>query len=71
MRRFQMRVIFQNFPNHVMIFFGVFFANFILLFGMILQPMLAHYQNTIPDVYKRQLYAICLQISRHISQKCS
>ena len=44
-----MRVIFQNFPNHVMIFFGVFFANFILMFGMILQPMLAHYQNTITD----------------------
>ena len=49
MRRFQMRVIFQNFPNHVMIFFGVFVANFILMFGMILQPMLAHYQNTITD----------------------
>lgn len=49
MRRFQVRVIFQNFPNHVMIFFGVFFANFILMFGMILQPMLAHYQNTITD----------------------
>lgn len=49
MRRFQMRVIFQNFPNHVMIFFGVFFANFILMFGMILQPMLVHYQNTITD----------------------
>lgn len=49
MRRFQMRVIFQNFPNHVMIFFGVFFSNFILMFGMILQPMLVHYQNTITD----------------------
>ncbi|WP_353939106.1 FtsX-like permease family protein [uncultured Ruminococcus sp.] len=49
MRRFQMRVIFQNFPNHVMIFFGVFFANFILMFGMILQPMLVHYQNTITN----------------------
>ena len=49
MCRFQMRVIFQNFPNHVMIFFGVFFANFILMFGMILQPMLVHYQNTITD----------------------
>lgn len=49
MRRFQMRVIFQKFPNHVMIFFGVFFANFILMFGMILQPMLVHYQNTITD----------------------
>ena len=49
MRRFQMRVIFQNFPYHVMIFFGVFFANFILMFGMILQPMLVHYQNTITD----------------------
>ena len=46
---FRSRVIFQNFPNHVMIFFGVFFANFILMFGMILQPMLAHYQNTITD----------------------
>ena len=49
MRRFQMRVIFQNFPNHIIIFFGVFFANFILMFGMILQPMLVHYQNTMTD----------------------
>lgn len=49
MRRFQLRVIFQNLPNHIMIFFGIFFANFILMFGMILHPMLTHFQDMVTD----------------------
>lgn len=54
MTRFRLRIIFQNIPNYLVIFFGVFFANFIFLFGEGLEPMLYHYQdiileNTIAD----------------------
>lgn len=47
MHRFQLRVIFQNIPNYVTIFVGVFFANAILMFGLLFAPMLDHYQDMI------------------------
>ncbi len=47
MHRFRMRVIFQNIPNYITIFCGVFFANAILLFGMLFVPMLDKYQEDI------------------------
>ena len=47
MHRFQLRVIFQNIPNYVTIFVGVFFANAILMFGLLFTPMLDHYQDMI------------------------
>ncbi len=47
MNRFRIRVIFQNIPNYITIFIGIFFANAILLFGMMFTPMLDHYQDVI------------------------
>lgn len=47
MNRFRIRVIFQNIPNYITIFIGIFFANAILLFGMMFAPMLDHYQDVI------------------------
>lgn len=47
MHRFRLRVIFQNIPNYITIFIGVFLANAILLFGIALNPLLEHYQNEI------------------------
>ncbi|MCM1506313.1 MAG: FtsX-like permease family protein [Ruminococcus flavefaciens] len=47
MKRFRLRVIFQNIPNYVIIFVGVFFANAILMFGMLFTPMLDKYQDDI------------------------
>lgn len=47
MKRFRLRVIFQNFPNYITIFVGIFFANAILLFGFLFTPMLDHYQEDI------------------------
>lgn len=47
MHRFRLRVIFQNIPNYITIFCGVFFANAILLFGMLFVPMLDKYQEDI------------------------
>lgn len=47
MHRFRIRVIFQNLPNYITIFVGIFFANVILLFGMALPPLVENYQTEI------------------------
>lgn len=47
MRRFRIRIIFQNMSNYVTIFAGVFFANVILLFGSMFGPLLDHFEEEI------------------------
>lgn len=47
MKRFRMRIIFQNMPNYIMIFVGIFFANIILLLGMAFPALLDKYQEDI------------------------
>ncbi len=49
MSRFRMRIILQNLPNYMTIIFGSFLANFLLMFGMIFEPMLLDFQDTIAD----------------------
>lgn len=41
--RFRLRVIIQNFGSYVMLFFGIFLASFLLMFGIGLDPLLDHY----------------------------
>lgn len=45
--RFRLRVIFQNVPNYIVLFFGILFANFIFLFGLMFSPLLSNYQDMI------------------------
>ena len=47
--RFRLRIIIQNMPNYITLFIGILFANGLLLFGIMLGPMLTHYQNEITD----------------------
>lgn len=47
--RFRLRIIIQNIPNYITLFIGILFANVLLLFGIMLGPMLTHYQNEITD----------------------
>ena len=47
--RFRLRVIFQNIPNYVMVVIGIFFANFILLFGLMFTPLLDQFSKDIID----------------------
>lgn len=46
--RFQIRVLFQNMSNYVVLFIGIIFANMLLMFGLILPSILNHYQESIP-----------------------
>lgn len=47
MRRFRLRIVFQNKSNYIMIIIGIFLANVILLFGMAFPPLLEKYQESI------------------------
>ena len=47
--RFRLRIIFQNKSSYITLFIGIVFANIILLFGMMMHPLLEHYQDSIID----------------------
>ena len=47
LQRFRLRVLFQNIPNYVVLFLGIFLANIILLFGMMFKPVLNHMEDNI------------------------
>lgn len=49
LKRFRLRVIFQNIPNYITVFVGILFANVIIFFGLGMEPMLLHYQDIIED----------------------
>lgn len=43
--RFRLRIIFQNLSNYCVLFIGILFANLLLMFGLLLPSILAHYQE--------------------------
>ncbi len=47
MKRFRMRILFQNIPNYIILFVGIMLANFILLFGFMFMPLLDHFEKEI------------------------
>lgn len=47
--RFRLRIIFQNKTNYITLLIGILFANIILLFGLMMHPLLEHYQDNIID----------------------
>lgn len=47
LKRFRVRIIFQNMPNYITVVIGVFMANIILLFGMAFPALLDKYQEDI------------------------
>lgn len=47
--RFRLRVIFQNMANYVMLLIGIQFAYVLLMFGLVMQPIMEHYQEQITD----------------------
>ena len=43
--RFRLRIILQNKSSYITLFVGIVFANILLLFGMMMKPLLSHYQT--------------------------
>ena len=49
MKRFRLRVIFQNVPNYVTLVVGIFLANVIMVLGIAFPALLDNYQQIISD----------------------
>jgi len=47
--RFRLRVLFQNIPNYITLFFGIFFANIIIIFCLMLTPIVEDLQKQTVD----------------------
>lgn len=47
--RFRLRIILQNLSNYVTLFVGIFFASVLLLFGLMMSPLLKHYEEQVLD----------------------
>ena len=47
--RFRIRILIQNLPTYLVMFLGILFANFLLLFGLMMTPWLDHYHDIIID----------------------
>lgn len=47
--RFRLRIVLQNMSSYVVLFVGILFANVLLLFGLMMSPLLTHYQHEIVD----------------------
>ncbi|WP_035766965.1 ABC transporter permease [Butyrivibrio sp. NC2002] len=47
--RFRIRILIQNKSSYIILFMGLFFANILLFFGMMLPPLLVHFQGIVTD----------------------
>ncbi len=47
--RFRLRILIQNKSSYIILFVGLLFANVLLFFGMMLPPMLVHFQGIVTD----------------------
>ncbi len=45
--RFRARVILQNIPAYCILFFGIFLASVLLMFGMMFSPLLSHFKDQV------------------------
>ncbi|WP_022779404.1 ABC transporter permease [Butyrivibrio sp. AE3009] len=50
LNRFRIRILIQNKSSYIILFAGLLFANMLLFFGMMLPPMLVHYQGLVTDI---------------------
>ncbi len=61
LRRFGIRILIQNRSSYITLFIGILFANVLLFFGMMLPPLLKHFQGIVTDTMLAP-YTYLLQI---------
>ena len=47
--RFRLRIILQNKGSYLILFIGIFFASFLLMFGIGMNPLIEHYEQTVAE----------------------
>lgn len=61
--RFRIRIILQNLSGYCTLFMGILFASILLLFGMMMKPLLSHYQDgVIADMPAKYQYILKTKI---------
>ena len=61
--RFRLRVIFQNMSGYVVMFIGIFFSSVLLIFGMMMVPLLKHYNQAVLDgMLAKYQYVLTTQV---------
>lgn len=72
MKRFRLRIIFQNMPNYVTLIVGIFFANVIMILGMAFPALLTHYQESISDsIISNYQYVLKTEVETEGAEKYS
>lgn len=57
--RFRLRIIFQNLSSYITLFIGITFAQVLLLFGMMMTPLLDHFQeDTLDNMLAQYQYVL-------------
>lgn len=49
MTKFRLRVIFQNKSGYIVMFIGILFSNFILMFSLLLTPLVNNFKTEVID----------------------
>ncbi len=63
MSRFRLRIIWQNASGFVTLFVGILFSNVLLLFGMMMGPLLTHYQDqVVENMFADYQYVLSTQV---------
>ncbi len=61
--RFRIRVIFQNISNYLVLIFGLFFANFLLVFGLLFPQIIKDYSaNVEKNMFSKYQYMLQVPI---------
>lgn len=61
--RFRLRIILQNRSNYATLFLGILFADVLLMFGLMMEPLLKNYQNEIIDhMVAKYQYVLSAQV---------
>lgn len=67
-RRFRIRIVLQNTSSFVTILVGIIFANVLLLFGLMMSPLLDHYQELVVDnMLSRYQYVLKVPVETEIA----
>lgn len=57
--RFRLRIIMQNASSYLMLILGVWFASLLLIFGLMMNPLIKHYQDeTLKNMIADYLYVL-------------
>ncbi len=70
--RFRIRIVIQNASNFITLFVGIVFSSVLLMFGMMMSPLLSHYQDEIIDNMRSQYQYILkapVEVSNEAAEK--